>query len=551
MNEIIIARLKTIFRSVIVRDFKSFVRLLSYIFVVSVFLYGNYFIFFKIFAFLIKSEPEIGYSISQRLTSIMFSTFFIMLFMSSIVTSITTFFRTPELEFLFTTPINPQKIFIVKLVENGVFASWATLMISLPLMFAIGNGFQFGFYFILRSVILFLAMVFIAVSFGLFVAFFFSEFFRKHSLGTVIAIVAVSAISILAILFFMKSPDIFNLPKNANLYEVDRFVASLEVEQFKYLPSGIVIDMIFNKHSEESFLMQIWLLLLYLVPTLAMTFVSMRFYKRKYVSYEKTVQKSLKHKNRMEFPTVFRQSKTALLIQKDMLVFLRDPSQWGQSATFLLLLIFYGISVVRSPIYFKSPFYTYILAFANLGFSTYIMATLSVRFIFPLISLEGRTFSLIKSSVNIRDYFNAKILFNFLMISVLGQILIVGTNAFLNLDRIVILVSMAVTFIVAVGITIINTGIGAMLADFTETNPSKIASGFGGIISAITSLVYIGICLGVLSNPTRTYFEYTFKKMEFNNMYFLYSILFVLLLTVIIFCIMYPLGVNSLKKRSL
>lgn len=550
MNEILKIRLKTAARSVMITDFKSFIRMLSFIFVVSVFLYFNYFIFYKIFAFLLRTEEGIGYSIAQRLTSIMFSTFFLMLFMSSIITSITTFFRTPELEFLFTTPIKTKKIFLIKLFENGLFASWATMILSIPLMFAIGNAFEFGGFFIFKAIVLFILMVFIAVSFGLSVVFFFSEFFRKHSLGTIIIVLAIALLSVLAVVFFIKSPDLFNLPRNANIYNVEKYISSLEVEQFKYLPSGIIINMIFDKSQQNSNAGNALLLLAYIIPAIFLTIISMNLYKNKYVSYEKTILKSSKHANRMNYPTFFKNSRIALLMQKDMLSFLRDPSQWGQSATFLLLLVFYGISVVRSPIYFKSPFYTYILAFANLGFSTYIMATLSVRFIFPLISLEGRTFSLIRSSINVRDYFNAKIIFNFLMISVLGQVLVIGTNAFLNIDNIVVIVSVAVTFIISFGITIINTGIGAILADFTETNPSKIASGFGGIVSAITSLAYIGICLGVLSTPTRTYFEYTFKKIPFNNMYFLYAILFVLALTVLLFTLLYIAGLNSLKKRN-
>ncbi|MGE3062155.1 MAG: putative ABC exporter domain-containing protein [bacterium] len=551
MNEIILIRLKTFFRSIIAHDLKSFVRLLTYFCVISVFLYFNYFIFYKIFSFLLQSDPEIGYSITQRLVSIMFSTFFIMLMMSSVVTSVTTFFRTPELEFLFTTPINPKKIFIIKLIENGIFASWATLMISIPLMLALSRAFAFGAGFTLKSTALFLTMVFIAVSVGVFISFMLSEFFRKKSIGNIIITVVLVLVIIIIAIFFMKSSDLFNLPRNADLYEAERFISSLEVEQFKYLPSGIVIEMIFNKRMDRSNLFYLMLLTAYLIPTIAATFIFMKLYSSKYVSYEKTSRRSVKHKNRMDFPTVFRENRIALLMQKDMLVFLRDPSQWGQSVTFLLLLLFYGISIVRSPIYFKTPFYTYILAFANIGFSTYIMATLSVRFIFPLISLEGRTFSLIKSSVNIRDYFNAKLVFNFIVISVLGQILIVGTNAFLSIDRIVVLVSMVVTFIVSFGITIINTGIGALLPEFTETNPSKIASGFGGIISAISSLAYIGLTLGILSNPTKTYFEYAFKRIEFNNVNFFYAIAVVFIITMILFVFLYSAALKSLRKRSL
>ncbi|MEO0237761.1 MAG: hypothetical protein ABIN35_05960, partial [candidate division WOR-3 bacterium] len=207
-----------------------------------------------------------------------------------------------------------------------------------------------------------------------------------------------------------------------------------------------------------------------------------------------------------------------------------------------------SFSIIRSPIYFKTPFYTYILSFANLGFSSYIMATLSVRFIYPLISLEGKTFSIIKSSIKIERYFNSKLIFNFLIIFFLGEFLIVMTNIFLKMDLLIIVLSTIITFIFSFGITIINTGLGAILPDFNEKNPSKIASGFGGIVSAVISLFYVGLSLSVLSNPVKNYFESSFRNLPFDIKEFYFAVFFIIVFTLIMFIIIYIFALKRLKN---
>jgi len=76
----------------------------------------------------------------------------------------------------------------------------------------------------------------------------------------------------------------------------------------------------------------------------------------------------------------------------------------------------------------------------------------------------------------------------------------------------IILLSSLITFIFSFGITIINTGFGAILPDFNEKNPSKIASGFGGIVAAIVSLFYIGLSISILSTPVKTILKKVSKR---------------------------------------
>lgn len=543
-------KLKQLFRLIFKQSAGQVVKSISYIVVISIFLTANYFIFFRIFSFLLRTE-EIGFGLIYRVSSMMFAMFFILLMMSSIVSSITTFFRTSELEFLFTTPINLNGLFLFKLAENGFYSSWATAIVSFPLILALGKAFGQSWQFYLTSLSLFFVLIIISTVLGLILVFFFSSYFMRHSIGGIIVLMVLLLSAILITLFAVKSPQLLNLPKEATLSEINRYVETMEVEQFKYLPSGVVVSMIFSMIKGGSASGGGIILLLYILPLSALLIYSMSVYRHKYVSFVKSFSAKRKDvKNLMKSKMSGTDSRILLIIKKDIIIFLRDPSQWGQSLIFMTLLLFYGVSLIRSPIYFKTAFYTYILAFANMGFSSYIMATLSVRFIFPMISLEGETFQFVKASVPMKDFLNAKMIFNFISILILGELLVTGTNFFLGLDWTIIFISSFLIIIFAAGVTAINVGIGALIPEFREKNPSKIASGFGGIISAVFSLVYIGVSMSLLSGPVRTYFESIFSGKSFNNIYFIISISAIALFTAVICAVIYPISLHSLERRN-
>src|SRR6185369_11869071 len=77
---------------------------------------------------------------------------------------------------------------------------------------------------------------------------------------------------------------------------------------------------------------------------------------------------------------------------KDIKSFMRDPAQWSQVLIFFGILTLY-IGNLRNFSYpLDQPFYQNLIASLNLGATSMTLATMTSRFIFPLISLEGRRF---------------------------------------------------------------------------------------------------------------------------------------------------------------
>jgi ABC-2 type transport system permease protein len=55
--------------------------------------------------------------------------------------------------------------------------------------------------------------------------------------------------------------------------------------------------------------------------------------------------------------------------------------------------------------------------------------------------------------------------------------------------------------VLAVGLSGLSVGIGAWMPNFRETDPSKIAVGFGGTLNLIASLLFLIVVIGLMAAP--------------------------------------------------
>ena len=78
------------------------------------------------------------------------------------------------------------------------------------------------------------------------------------------------------------------------------------------------------------------------------------------------------------------------LIVKDIRTFWRDTTQWGQSLILLGLLVAYIMNLRYFSHRLTSDFWIDLTSYLNLGACALNLATLTTRFVFPQISLEGK-----------------------------------------------------------------------------------------------------------------------------------------------------------------
>ena len=193
---------------------------------------------------------------------------------------------------------------------------------------------------------------------------------------------------------------------------------------------------------------------------------------------------------------------TRLLLIKDFRLFRRDPLQWSQFLLFFGLLSFYFIYVRRFDYGQQLTGWMTAIGFMNLGVVGLILSTFTTRFVFPLISIEGRRFWILGTSpIDRGNILWSKFLFATLITVVPCCVLVFLSDVALQLlSRTPLMVAMhqVICVFLSTGLSAIAVGLGAKLPNLRESSPAKIAAGFGGTLTLILSAIFV---LGAVIPP--------------------------------------------------
>lgn len=193
---------------------------------------------------------------------------------------------------------------------------------------------------------------------------------------------------------------------------------------------------------------------------------------------------------------------TRVLVVKDFRTFRRDPTQWVVLAIFAVLMLI-GASNFRQ--YYSADLGImdkYAISLMNLCGTAILMCAGLSRFIFPLISLEGRKFWVLGLTPVTRDQIlRGKFAFALTGTLVVAEALILVSDVLLGVPWEGVLLHAAAVAVIAVGLSALNVGLGAYLPTFKETDPSKIVVGFGGTVNMVTGLAFLVCVIGTMVVP--------------------------------------------------
>lgn len=187
-----------------------------------------------------------------------------------------------------------------------------------------------------------------------------------------------------------------------------------------------------------------------------------------------------------------------LLAAKDLRLFLREPAQVLQFTMFFSLLGFYLLMLPRvGRAFLFDDWWRPVVSLLNLTAVAMALATFTGRFVYPLLSLEGRRlWVLALAPWPHTRVVTAKFTFALLVGLPVSVGLVVLSGFMLSLPPGVILYQAGIIACMAVGFSAGALGLGARLADYDEDNPAKLVAGYGGTINLMASLVFSALLLG-------------------------------------------------------
>ncbi len=203
---------------------------------------------------------------------------------------------------------------------------------------------------------------------------------------------------------------------------------------------------------------------------------------------------------------VFLTPSMRLLIVKDLRLFRRDPVQWLQFLIFFGLLALYFLNIRRLSYDVNYVSWVNMISFLNLAVVGLILSTFTTRFIFPMISLEGRRFWILGLlPVRRETILWSKFLFAAFGSVVPSTLLILLSDFMLRVSPLVVAVHVLACIVLCSGLSGIAVGLGAKMPNLRDDSPSRIAAGFGGTLNLVISTAYIAAVVLLTAVPCHFY----------------------------------------------
>jgi ABC-2 type transport system permease protein len=204
--------------------------------------------------------------------------------------------------------------------------------------------------------------------------------------------------------------------------------------------------------------------------------------------------------------TPFLSKDVRLLLVKDLRIFRRDPVQWSQFLIFFGLLALYFVNIRRFSYDVNYTGWVNMISFLNLAVVGLILSTFTTRFIFPMISLEGRRFWIL----GLLPVRRSSVLWGKFFFAAAGSALpctalILLSDLMLQISTPIVLIHQLTCLLLCLGLSGIAVGLGAIMPDLHEQSPSKIAAGFGGTLNLVLSAIYIVIVVLLTALPCHFY----------------------------------------------
>ena len=477
----------------------------------AIFWAGLFFLFFGGFQFLKSFIPNLSGEFVEYIFSMFFLSLLVMLIFSTGIILYTGLFQSREAAYLLTTPASPDRIFAYKFFEAIAYSSWAFLLLGSPLMVSFGIVEDASWRFYAIFPVFFMAFVLIPGSLGAIGAILVAAFLprrQKTVLGVGIGLLVV-ALVVFGLRLLQTPGDLLSSGW------LDGLLGRLEFSRHplwpsRWMSSGLVAS-VRGDWSTGLFYLGVVSAHAGLAYLLAAV-VARDLYRLGYGR----VQGGRSSRRRMgwygldaTFHRVFffLPKPIRLLILKDLRTFRRDPAQWSQFLIFFGLLAFYFINIRRLSYDVQKPYWRNLISFLNLSVTALILSTFTSRFIFPLLSLEGRNFWVLGLFPLKRESILwGKFAFSSGISLVSTEVLVILSDLMLRMSPAMIVLHMGMVAILCFGLSGISVGLGARLPNLKEDDPSKIAAGFGGTLNLLVSLVFIFAIVTSLAVPCHLYF---------------------------------------------
>jgi len=462
-----------------------------------------------------KGVEEIGPLLAGKLLGLVLIAFFSLLLLSNVITALSSFFLAKDLDILVGAPTDWLKLYGAKLLETLINSSWMVVLMAIPMFAAYGVVYEGGWLYPLYAVLLFLPFLVVPSVLGSVVTLVLVNIFPARRTRDILSVIAVLTAGLIVLLFRIVRPE--RLARPEGFRSLMEFVGVLRTPTSPLMPSEWVQAATMRWLDGGT----VDLLSVALLWTTAAAFVVMgalahrAWFERGYSKAQEssaqtskpTSERSLTFRMLAPFGSVRRE-----LVLKELRLFFRDTTQWSQLILLAVLVVVYVFNIRYLPLRGEGItfFLVNVVPFLNLALAGFVLSSIAARFLFPGVSLEGRTLWLLRSSpISMRDLLWAKFWVGTLPLLVLALTIVTVTNVLLQVSEFMFAVSMGTIVLMTFALSGLAVGFGTLFPQYETENAAQIPTSFGGLMYMMASITLIG---GVIVLEARPVYLYLYAK---------------------------------------
>lgn len=457
-----------------------------------------------------KGVPEIGPLLAGKLLGLLLVSFFGMLLLSNVIAALSTFFLAKDLDLLVAGPVDWLRLYFAKLTETCAYSSWMVVLLAVPMFVAYGIVFDGGLLFVPVVIAAFVPFLLLPTVVGSAITLVLVNAFPARRTRDILTVIGLLAAGGLVLLFRLMRPE--QLARPEGFKSLIEFISVLRTPTSPWLPSEWVQTGLMSWLRREPDFLPFYLLcstgaaFLVLGAVLHRQLYTKGFAKAQ-ESSERWAREGLFGLTLKKLVSPMRIVRRELVL-KEVRLFFRDTTQWSQLILLAVLIVVYVVNVKLLPVRGQGVtfFVANLIPFLNLVLAGFVLASIAARFIFPGISLEGRTMWLLRSSpLAMRELLWTKFWIGLIPLLAMALSLVIVTGMLMHVTPFIMLVSVGTITMMTFAIAGLAVGFGTMYPRFETENAAQIPTSFGGLLFMMASIVMIGGTIVLEARPVFGY----------------------------------------------
>ncbi len=461
----------------------------------------------------LAAEEPFGSILVHKLLGFLFMIFFAVLVFSNIVTSLSNLFMADDLYLLVSAPVKVDRLFLSRCLTAGAQSGWMVMLFALPIWLAAGIVFDSPMWFYPWMVLVMAIFLLLPAAIGSLVTTALVRAFPARKTQDILVIMSIGLVIVFYFLIrFMRPEQLFNPDLFHGFTE---YFATLQAPTSPLLPSVWATEALWGGLSgviDTNVLLLTGYGLFSGLGALALAaWVAEYWYLDAFSKAQegrKATFTTTSFTDRfLEALTAFAKPLRRMIIIKDIKSFFRETTQWTQLLLLLALCIVYLFNFKVLPLerFGLSFYHRSLITFANLVLAGFVLSAVSVRFVLPSISTEGRSFWILRAApVRMREVVLAKFAMMLAPTILVGQALVVISNYFLGTHSFLMVFTSALMFFISIAVTAMAVGVGAIMPAFNERNVAKMATGASSIVYMVAAMGFILFTTAFSFYPAKT-----------------------------------------------